>query len=206
MMGTELLALLFGLGSAASWGAGDFSGGLATKRSDVFMVVMISQVAGTVPLVIFTLFWGGTLPPASHLLLGGIGGLFGTQVLGLTGAQASIVGVGFGGAGGALAWIMFRFLYSSETESPYSQEDLIGRDAYVLVSIPRTAWGTISLEVEGTTQQFRATASEDIERGVMVRIKGVAGNGLIVVPPPAEVAPTSAPLERRYLTASVLPR
>jgi len=77
MMGTELLALLFGLGSAASWGAGDFSGGLATKRSDVFMVVMISQVAGTVPLVIFTLVWGGTLPPASHLLLGGIGGLFG---------------------------------------------------------------------------------------------------------------------------------
>jgi drug/metabolite transporter (DMT)-like permease len=77
MMGTELLALLFGLGSAASWGAGDFSGGLATKRSDVFMVVMISQVAGTVPLVIFTLVWGGALPPASHLLLGGIGGLFG---------------------------------------------------------------------------------------------------------------------------------
>ena len=77
MMGTELLALLFGLGSAASWGAGDFSGGLATKRSDVFMVVMISQVAGTVPLVVFTLFWGGALPPANHLLLGAIGGLFG---------------------------------------------------------------------------------------------------------------------------------
>ena len=122
----------------------------------------------------------------SFVAMFGIGGLFGTQVLDLTGAQASIVGVAFGGAGGALAWIMFRFLYSSETASPYSQEDLIGRDAYVLVSIPRTAWGTISLEVEGTTQQFRATASEDIERGVMVRIKGVAGNGLIVEPPPAE--------------------
>jgi drug/metabolite transporter (DMT)-like permease len=77
MIGTELLALLFGLGSAASWGAGDFSGGLATKRSDVFMVVIISQVAGTVPLIVFTLFWGGALPPANHLLLGGIGGLFG---------------------------------------------------------------------------------------------------------------------------------
>jgi hypothetical protein len=42
MMGTELLALLFGLGSAASWGAGDFSGGLATKRSDVYTVVLVT--------------------------------------------------------------------------------------------------------------------------------------------------------------------
>jgi drug/metabolite transporter (DMT)-like permease len=77
MMGTELLALVFGLGSAASWGAGDFSGGLATKRNDVFMVVMISQVAGTLPLVGVTLLWGGALPPVNHLLLGAIGGLFG---------------------------------------------------------------------------------------------------------------------------------
>lgn len=77
MIGTELLALLFGLGSAASWGAGDFSGGLATKRNDVFMVVMISQVAGTIPLVGFTLLWGGALPPLKNLLFGAIGGLFG---------------------------------------------------------------------------------------------------------------------------------
>lgn len=77
MIGTELLALLFGLGSAASWGAGDFSGGLATKRNDVFMVVMLSQVAGTLPLVGFTLLWAGGLPPVKHLMLGAIGGLFG---------------------------------------------------------------------------------------------------------------------------------
>jgi membrane protein implicated in regulation of membrane protease activity len=84
---------------------------------------------------------------------------------------------------------MFRFLYSSETASPFSQDDLIGRDAYVLVGIPRTAWGTISLEVEGLTQQYRATSSEDIERGAMVRITGVAGNGLIVQPRAAEAEP-----------------
>jgi membrane protein implicated in regulation of membrane protease activity len=132
----------------------------------------------------------------SFVAMFGIGGLFGTQVLELSGAQASIVGVAFGAVGGAIAWGMFRFLYSSETASPFSQDDLIGRDAYVLVGIPRTAWGTISLEVEGTTQQFRATASEDIDRGVMVRIKGVAGNGLIVEPPnapEAQPAPKTKP-------------
>lgn len=88
MIGTEWLALVFGLGSAAAWGAGDFSGGLATKRSDVFMVVMISQVAGTLPLVVFALYWGGSLPPVRHLLLGGIGGLFG--MAGLLGLYRSL--------------------------------------------------------------------------------------------------------------------
>jgi drug/metabolite transporter (DMT)-like permease len=77
MTGTELLALLFGLGAAAAWGAGDFSGGLATKRSDVFVVVMIAQVAGTIPLVAAALIWGGPLPAAESLALGGTGGLFG---------------------------------------------------------------------------------------------------------------------------------
>lgn len=141
---------------------------------------------------------GGTsLMPVllSFVAMFGIGGLLGTQVLDLSGAQASIVGVAFGAAGSALSYVMFRFLYASETASPYSQEDLVGRDAYVLVSIPRTAWGTISLEVEGTTQQFRATSSEDIDRGVMVRITGVAGNGLIVEPPVTEQDPASAPTE-----------
>lgn len=77
MIGTDFLALLCGLGSAAAWGAGDFSGGMATKRSDVFMVVMISQVAGTIPLIVCALLWGGVLPPLKHLLLGAVGGLFG---------------------------------------------------------------------------------------------------------------------------------
>ena len=77
MIGTELLALLFGLGSAAAWGAGDFSGGLATKRSDVYTVVLVTEVVGTIPLVLLALFWGGALPPLKHLLLGGVGGIFG---------------------------------------------------------------------------------------------------------------------------------
>lgn len=81
MIGTELLALLFGLGSAAAWGAGDFSGGLATRRSDVYTVVLVVEVVGTLPLVAMALLWGGALPPLKPLLLAGLGGLFG--VLGL---------------------------------------------------------------------------------------------------------------------------
>ncbi len=137
---------------------------------------------------------GSSLMPIllAFVAMFGVGGLFGTQVLDLSAGMASVVGVIAGIGGGFLAWAMFRFLYSSETGPPFSQEDLIGRDAYVSVAIPGTAWGTISMEVEGTTQEFRATASTDIARGQVVRISGVAGNGLIVEPAAAS-APAEAP-------------
>ena len=129
---------------------------------------------------------GSSLMPLllAFVAMFGVGGLFGTQVLGLSSAMAAVVGVVSGVSGAILAWVMFRFLRNSVTESPFSQEDLIGRDAYVSVGIPATAWGTVSMEVEGQTQEFRATSSADIARGEVVRITGVAGNGLIVDPRP----------------------
>jgi len=123
----------------------------------------------------------------------GIGGLFGTQVLDLSSGQAAFVGVIAGIGGAALAYGMFRFLRGAVTESPFSQDDLVGRDAYVSVAIPKTAWGTISMEVEGMTQEFRATSSVDIDRGQMVHISGVAGNGLIVEPATAATTEPEAP-------------
>ncbi len=139
---------------------------------------------------------GSSLMPMllAFVAMFGIGGLFGTQVLELNGAGAAVVGVLSGIGGAALAFGLFRFLRNSVTEEPFSQADLIGQDAYVTVAIPKTAWGTVSLEVEGQTQEFRATSSEDIPRGQVVRISGVAGNGLIVKPAPAE-APAEAPAD-----------
>lgn len=137
---------------------------------------------------------GSSLMPLllAFVAMFGVGGLFGTQVLGLSSAMAAVVGVISGISGAALAWAMFRFLRNSVTESPFSQEDLVGRDAYVSVGIPATAWGTISMEVEGQTQEFRATSSVDIARGEVVRISGVAGNGLIVEPRPETTGPVQA--------------
>lgn len=140
---------------------------------------------------------GASLMPIllAFIAMFGIGGLFGTQVLELSGGQAAIVGVISGGAGAAVAWGMFRLLRNSVTESPFSQEDLVGRNAYVAVSIPATAWGTVSMQVEGTTQEFRATSAVDIARGETVHITGATGNGLIVepakTPPVAEAAASS---------------
>lgn len=127
---------------------------------------------------------GSSLMPLllAFVAMFGIGGLFGTQVLGLSGSQASIIGIVSGFVGAGIAWLLFRFLRQSTTPPPFSQEDLIGETAYVSVAIPRTEWGTVSLEAEGQMHEFRATSSEDIARGAIVDITGVAGNGLMVAP------------------------
>ena len=45
MSGSELAAA-FGLASAASWGGGDFSGGLAARRANAFVVAGVSRAVG----------------------------------------------------------------------------------------------------------------------------------------------------------------
>ena len=127
---------------------------------------------------------GGSLMPLllAFVAMFGIGGLVGTQVLELSGTMAAVLGVASGLAGAALAFLMFRFLRQSVTPPPFSQQDLVGTEAYVSVGIPKTRWGTISLKAEGQTHEFRATSDVDIARGEVVRITGVAGTGLIVAP------------------------
>jgi drug/metabolite transporter (DMT)-like permease len=73
----ELLAVAYGLASAAIWGAGDFSGGLATKKGNVYVVVTLSQLVGLVCLLALALLLEGALPPARDLLFGALAGLAG---------------------------------------------------------------------------------------------------------------------------------
>lgn len=81
MIGSELLAIFYGLASAASWGAGDFSGGFATKRIHVAMVMLISQLIGVILLVVLALLFQEQLPPLGDLLLGGVAGIAGVLAL-----------------------------------------------------------------------------------------------------------------------------
>ena len=74
--------VVFGLGASLSWGTGDFSGGLASRRTHVFTVVLGVYVVGVVLLPILALIWGEALPSWSDALWGASAGLVGT--LGLT--------------------------------------------------------------------------------------------------------------------------
>lgn len=70
-------AALFGLASAASWGTGDFAGGLATKKTSAYIVVLISQIVGLILLTALALLMGEPFPHPSDMLRGVMGGLAG---------------------------------------------------------------------------------------------------------------------------------
>lgn len=76
-MGTELLAVIFGLASGVSWGAGDFGGGLASKRLNVYMVIILSQLIGIVLLLALALGFAESLASPAGLLWGLLAGVFG---------------------------------------------------------------------------------------------------------------------------------
>ena len=63
--------------AAASWGGGDFSGGLATKQANVFRVVAIAHGAGLVAILAMALLTGEPVPPASSLWWGAFAGFIG---------------------------------------------------------------------------------------------------------------------------------
>lgn len=76
-MNPELAAITFGLLSAVSWGAGDFSGGLASKKANVYTVVAVSQLAGGLLILAVALLLGDPVSPLSDWLWGGAAGLSG---------------------------------------------------------------------------------------------------------------------------------
>lgn len=71
------MAVAYGLCSAIAWGAGDFSGGLATRRINVLLVVLWSQLIGAVVLVTLALVFGETVPAMATLMHGAMAGLVG---------------------------------------------------------------------------------------------------------------------------------
>ncbi|MBK8421518.1 DMT family transporter [Candidatus Villigracilis saccharophilus] len=70
-------AVLFGLVSAVTWGAGDFSGGMAVKRTNPYGVVISAHVMSLVLMAALALVFGEPIPPFSDWLWGGAAGLCG---------------------------------------------------------------------------------------------------------------------------------
>jgi len=89
-MGAEILTVIFGLTAAASFGAGDFCGGVATRRNNVYSVVAVSQFIGIVLLFGLVLYLREQVPSPGTLVLGGTAGIFG--VIGLMGLYSSLAG------------------------------------------------------------------------------------------------------------------
>ena len=74
-----MTALLLSLGSAATFGAADFLGGLASRRGSVFVVTLISQAIGLAVILVLMPFLPGEVSRAALAwgLLAGVGGSVG---------------------------------------------------------------------------------------------------------------------------------
>ncbi len=77
MTGLELAPIVFGLSSAVFWGAGDFCGGLATKRTQVYRVIISSQLVSLILLAILAIATQEPLLPFDQMLLAGAAGVIG---------------------------------------------------------------------------------------------------------------------------------
>ncbi len=77
MIRAEWLSAVFGVASAASWGAGDFCGGLAAKRAPLLPVVIGSQTCGLLALALAGVIFRDPLPAAASLVWCGVAGLSG---------------------------------------------------------------------------------------------------------------------------------
>lgn len=67
----------WGLASAATWGAGDFAGGIAARRVPLFVAVLLSQALGLVLVVALAFALREPVPVLSDWLWGGAAGLAG---------------------------------------------------------------------------------------------------------------------------------
>jgi len=65
------------LAAAVTWGAADFSGGIAAKSANAFGVVALAHAVGLVFMLTLAVAFGEAIPPPSTLLWGAVAGLVG---------------------------------------------------------------------------------------------------------------------------------
>ena len=87
-MPADLLAAAGGLLAAASWGAGDFGGGLATKRLPVFIALLGAQVVGLLGALLAAFLLGETVPAPADAMWAVAAAVFGS--LGLAGLYRAL--------------------------------------------------------------------------------------------------------------------
>jgi membrane protein implicated in regulation of membrane protease activity len=112
----------------------------------------------------------------------GVGGLIGTQALGLESGPASLVGGLSGVLGAGIVYLLFSFLRRAEAPPAFSLSDLVGRSGRVSVGIPAGRNGSVLLTYEGASHDLRATSETEIPAGRLVSVTDVVGGTLIVRP------------------------
>lgn len=110
----------------------------------------------------------------------------GFGLIGVTLGWGAIGGSLFGLLGGfifgAIVFYFGKLLYSQQSSSSVSAEDLIGRTAQVIVAIKPDQLGQISCRVgeEKVEKLARTVSGEEIKPGQLVRIDSIGSDSVIV--------------------------
>ncbi len=125
---------------------------------------------------------GVTLMPLllAFVAMFGVGGLIGTEAMGLDAGPASLVGAVFGLLGAGIVFAMFSFLKRAEAQQPFSLKDMVGQHGRVTVGIPAGRNGSIFLSFGGGSHELTATADAEIPAGATVVVIDTVGGTLIV--------------------------
>ncbi|MDA0524800.1 DMT family transporter [Methanococcoides alaskense] len=78
MIPAEFLVILLGLASAAAWGAADFGGGFASKRTSEYSVVILMQAVGLILLPILAMGFSEQFPQGGGIFWGFVAGVAGS--------------------------------------------------------------------------------------------------------------------------------
>lgn len=77
-MPLPVLAAIYALGAAVTWGTGDFTSGMGARRIGAFHTLLVSFCFGLFALLITVAAIGEPFPPVSDMVWGAVAGLFGT--------------------------------------------------------------------------------------------------------------------------------
>ena len=193
-------SVAFGLASAASWGAGDFSGGLASRRAPAAGVVIASQGVGIALLVVLAVVTGEAAPTPGQLgwaALAGANGAFGLLALysalasgrmgiaapvsGVVGAVVPVlVGASLHGSPGALRLAGFALALAGVwlLTAAGGGVDRAGARELVLPLLAGVSFGLFLVFIHragGSTVLWPLTAARATSMGVLAAIGGVTG-------------------------------
>ncbi len=120
---------------------------------------------------------------ASAITTFGAAGLIGTLGLGFGNILSLFFALGLAGVvGAAIFFGVVKLMYGEESDSTFSQNDLIGVEAEVITPVPKNGLGEVVCSIRGIRYNLTAKndCEESIQKGEKVRIKEVENNTAII--------------------------
>ncbi|MCC6299891.1 MAG: DMT family transporter [Anaerolineales bacterium] len=121
-----MLSILYGIASSLSWGAGDFAGGLSSRKVGAYRAVLYADFFGLLMIVAAAFFYRESFPSSAVALNSFIGGALGSMGLLVLYYSLSIGQMSIAAPVSALFSALLPVVYAALTEGLPSVIQLIG--------------------------------------------------------------------------------